>query len=897
MMEKHLVTGILAHVDAGKTTLSESMLYISGAIRKQGRVDHGDSFLDTNHMEQERGITIFAGQAQLTYGDMCLTLLDTPGHVDFSPEMERTLMVLDAAVLVISAPDGVTGQVKTLWKLLNYYEIPVFLFVNKMDQDGMDPALIMQELKRELGSACVRFQGPQITPENEEDIAVCDDGLLERVLGGKPVTDEDVCRLVAGRRMFPVCFGSALHNEGVRELLEVIGRYSADPQWPEELSARVFRITHDDKGNRLTWMKITGGTLHVKDVLPGVSELRKADQIRVYAGRTFTAVQQAEAGTVCAVLGLSGTHAGEIIGNGGDENGEPPILQPVFTKSILMEPDEDRSRVLHCLQMLEEEDPMLHVRSDPKTGDLTVQIMGDVQTEILQREAEERYGIRIGFGPASLVYKETIAAPTEGVGHYEPLRHYAEVHLLLEPASRGTGLTFSSVLSTDVLSLNWQKMILSVLESSELCGVLTGAGVTDLHVTLIGGRASEKHTEGGDFRQATLRAFRQGLMMAESILLEPCYDLTAVIPSENSGRFLTDIRRMDGTAEVTASDGKTDEISGRIPAASLGDYAADVRAYTHGAGSVSVSPGGYEPCRNPEDIILASGYDPEADLENTPDSVFCSHGAGMVIPWDHVREYMHVDTGFRFPSANSDQEEKTSSAETVSDGYGDQTRGLTPGEIQSRKKSAGSDDWHAEERRRAAGEEELKRIFEQTYGEGSWTTPLHNEQNERNALAGIRSGSEKKPHIPGRKKTGKDDYLLVDGYNIIFAWEELRELASRNLDAARDRLIEVLEGFQGTRSGYLILVFDAYKVRGGQREVYHRANMDIVYTKEAETADTYIMKTAHNLKDKGNVTVATSDGIIQMIIFGAGARRMSARELEDEVIQSAEDLRSRYNLE
>lgn len=901
-MKKHLVTGILAHVDAGKTTLSESMLYLSGAIRKQGRVDHGDSHLDMDRIEQERGITIFAGQAQLTFGDMCMTLLDTPGHVDFSPEMERTLMVLDVAILVISAPDGVTGQVRTLWKLLNYYEIPVFLFVNKMDQEGMQADRIMRELQSELGSACVRFDGPELTPEVGENVAVCDDGLLERMLDGTPVSEDDVRRLIAERRLFPVCFGSALHNEGVRELLEVIDHYAEEPQWPEELSARVFRITHDEKGNRLTWMKITGGKLHVKDILPGGDGQRKVDQIRIYSGKTFDTVQEAEAGMVCAVLGLSDTRAGETVGKDGEAEGEPPLLQPVFTRSVLTEDREDLSRVLHCLQILGEEDPMLHVRTDPKTGDITVQIMGEVQTEILQREAKERFGLKIGFGPASLVYRETIAAPVEGVGHYEPLRHYAEVHLLLEPASRGTGLTFSSVLSTDVLAMNWQKMILSVLENADLCGVLTGAGVTDIHVTLIGGRASEKHTEGGDFRQAALRAFRQGLMMAENILLEPCYDISAVIPSENSGRFLTDIRRMDGTAHVTASDGKMDEIIGHVPAASFGDYASEVRAYTHGTGSVSVSPGGYEPCRNAEDIILASGYDPEADLENSPDSVFCSHGAGLAVPWNHVREYMHVDTGFRFErtcgeeDTDADGDKATDENAGEQDGYGNGAERFTADDIRNRRKNAGSRDWHEEERRRAAGEEDLKRIFEQTYGKGSWTPPLRNEQNEKAALAVPNGTAAKKQHPSGKKKTGKDDYLLVDGYNIIFAWEELRDLASRNLDAARDRLIELLEGFQGTRSSYLILVFDAYKVRGGQREVYHRHNIDIVYTKEAETADTYIMKTAHDLKDRGNVTVATSDGIIQMIIFGGGARRMSARELEDEVTNAAEELRSRYDL-
>lgn len=953
MAERHIVLGILAHVDAGKTTLSESMLYLCGDIRNQGRVDHGDSHMDTDQMEQERGITIFAGQAEMTFGDFHITLLDTPGHVDFSPEMERTLSVLDEAVLVISAPDGVTGQVRTLWKLLRMFSIPTFIFVNKMDQPGMDEAKILAGLRAELSANCIRFDGASegIPDEIQEDVAVCDDALLERFLDNHPVTQDDAAGLIRGRKVFPVYFGSALHNEGVSELLKGLSVYSTIPDWPDKFAARVFRITHDDKNNRLTWMKIVGGELYVKQVLPGYKNgnnincinsnksdsERKVDQIRIYSGKGFQTVQKVSSGQICAILGVSDTIAGEWIGDDEAEDGGTitPVLQPVFTRSIITDPSADRSEILKDLRILEEEEPMLHIGTDKATGEITAHIMGQVQTEILQNLFLRRFGQQISFGPASLVYKETVAAPTEGVGHYEPLRHYAEVHLLIEPASRGSGVTFNSRVSTDQLSLNWQRLIISSLEAAELKGVLTGSELTDVRITLIGGKASEKHTDGGDFRQASLRALRQGLMMAQNILMEPVYDLTAIIPSENSGRFLTDIRRMDGSADLLRDENSVAEFSGRVPAASFGDYQADVRAYTHGSGSVTVTPGGYIPCRNAEEIIEERAYDPEADLDFSPDSIFCSHGAGMLVPWDQVRNYMHVDTGFRFQQNidnNSDYIENLSqfaaqsgTKETIyTDSNLSNDEDIHSISVKNLRQQSVSSKyaWKEEQERREQEEKNLQNIFEKTYGTGKWNTPLHNEQNiswsnkpgiwskdgslereeqlkkekaEKNALLSPDSG--RKTPQTGRKTAQKEDYLLVDGYNIIFAWPELRELAACNIDSARDRLIDILEGYQGTRSGSLILVFDAYKVHGGRGEVYHNHNIDVVYTREAETADTYIVKTAHKLSNKGNVTVATSDGIIQIIILGDGAHRLSARDFEAQVKQSAQELREKYHLD
>ncbi len=909
MNSQHAVIGILAHVDAGKTTLSESILFLSGRIRSQGRVDHKDAYLDTDQMEKERGITIYSKTAEFTYGERDYTLLDTPGHVDFSPEMERSLQVLDAAILVISAPDGVTGQVRTLWRLLKHYRVPTFLFVNKMDQAGMNAARILGEIRQKLSEQVIDFTGFQNgSLQSEavtEEIAVCDDDLLEAYLGGKLPQERDIRRLIAEQKLFPLFFGSALRNTGVNELLEGMRIYFPVREYPEEFGARIFKISRD-KGTRLSWLKVTGGTLRSKMIVADAGAektdstgMRKVDQIRIYSGSGFTAVSEASAGAVCAVTGLDDSFAGEGIGR--EKNQETQLIAPVYTRKVIPENGADRGEVLRNLRILEEEEPNLHVRVDEESGEISAEIMGEVEIEILRNSCRERFGMQIEFGPADILYKETIAGPVEGVGHYEPLRHYAEVHLLLEPTGTGSGLTFAAACRTEDLALNWQRLILTHLQERTHRGVLTGSGLTDMRITVIGGRAHEKHTEGGDFRQATYRAVRQGLMQAKNVLLEPVYRYTAEIPAENLGRLLSDIQKMDGTTNIAEGDGTTSVVNGTVPAAEFGNYAADVTAYTHGVGSISVSLAGYYPCRHAETLILKRGYDPEADLSYPADSIFCSHGAGMTVPWQFVRDYMHVDTGWRTTEEteeNTDPESGTVTAAFSSDWRREQT---------NQKRT-----WQEEEKSRLAGEDELQQIFERTYSGSSWKTPLQNEQNRNVSYATDSYFAQREQEQKERKEAadaagetakkravrtnGKKDYFLVDGYNIIFSWEELRSLAAVNMDAARDRLIDILSDFHGTRSGTLILIFDAYKVRGGTREVTKYNNIYVVYTKEAETADAYIEKTVHTLTDKGNVTVATSDGLVQMIIFGEGARRMSARELEAEVAASRERIRDVYRL-
>lgn len=899
MSVKHLTTGILAHVDAGKTTLSECLLYESGKIRKLGRVDHGDAYLDTDVMEKERGITIFSKQAELAFDDFSLTLLDTPGHADFSPEMERVLQVLDYAVLVISAPDRVTGQVRTLWKLLNHYGVPAIIFVNKMDQPGMDAAEILAELQEQLNSHCVDFSGEAQELQSEEYrecLAVCDDDVLERYLEGTDVTEEDIARMILERKLYPVCFGSALKNQGIDRLVEVIGTYACPPVVTEEFGAKIFKISHDESGARLTWMKITGGVLKVKSVFPSKEEREpeKINQIRVYSGSSFEQVQEIEAGRICAVTGLTGTYAGEAVG--AEKESAKALLQPVFTSEVIIPEGEDRSAVIRNLRLLEEEEPMLHVRVDERTGEVNAQIMGQVQTEILRRICRERFGMHLDFGPSRIVYKETIRSAVEGVGHYEPLRHYAEVHLLMEPGEPGSGLEFGSACSTDHLALNWQRLVLTHLEERIHRGVLTGAEITDMKITLIGGRAHEKHTEGGDFRQATYRAVRQGLMSARNVLLEPIYDFRAEIPAENIGRLITDIQRMDGRTDAPGGDGKTAIITGSVPAATLGDYPATVVSYTHGQGHMFCTLKGYEPARDAEEIIKASAYDPDADTEQPSASVFCSHGAGMLVPWDKVREYMHVDTGW------------TDAEYSESEGSEDEVQAFD-GAWKKRKPEL---SWEEKERARGREEEELQKIFEKTYTGSNWRTPVRSRQNDYSNEPGFwsKDGSleaaekaktgagtpEGKEEKNAYKKPVKirEKYLLVDGYNMIFSWEELRSLAAVNIDAARDRLIEILANYHGTREGSLILVFDAYKVHGGRGQVYPYNNIFVVFTKEKETADAYIEKTVHKLAANADITVATSDGLEQMIIFGDGARRMSASELAAAVELSAKELREQY---
>ncbi|MCI7092405.1 MAG: NYN domain-containing protein [Lachnospiraceae bacterium] len=989
---RHIVLGILAHVDAGKTTLSESLLYLSGAIRRQGRVDHGDAYLDTDSMERQRGITIFSKQAQLSlpdFGGLDITLLDTPGHADFSPEMERTLSVLDYAVLVISAPDGVTGQVRTLWRLLAHYHIPVFLFVNKMDQPGMELDSVLKELTGSLDAACIPL--PDTDPgrfdaETAEALAVCDDRLLEQYLEqGQAPSASEIAALIAARKLFPVYFGSALKNTGVDALLRGLSRYTAEPMLPATFSAKVFKISRDTAGTRLTWMRVLGGTLRAKMEVTVSGTQRsldepsgfdasapptlKVDQLRQYSGDSFSVLREAPAGQIVCATGLDTVSAGQILRNGaktgqpgnspeaGATAGQPgsspedneaaewpgssledpetavmlseslqrrsvseQLILPVFRSAILLTDDTDPVTALHNLKLLQEEEPMLGIEYDPRTKQISAEIMGDVETEIIRNLCEKRFGMSISFGPPSVVYRETIAAPVEGVGHYEPLRHYAEVHLLLEPAERGSGITFDTNLSTDTLPLNWQRLVLSALMSVHFRGVLTGSEITDLRITLIGGRASEKHTEGGDFRQASIRALRQGLMSAESILLEPWYRFESEIPQDAIGRLMSDIQRMDGRLDPVGGDGVRAQVTGFVPAAETGDYAAEVRAYTHGTGQISFSLSGYEPCRNPGDVILKTAYDPASDLEQPADSVFCSHGAGVTIPWNEVRRYMHVDTGWHpdTQQTSGGSLQIDSRQENGQQAFSSQWR---------RSQTAEKKSWLQQQRDIHAGEEELRRIFEQTYKGSSWSTPLHDPANDfpddsaglwsrdgsLERSAGLPAGSGKdSPDGPDRQRpsqrrgtdsgpagsgnSAREDYLLVDGYNIIFNWPELRELAAVNLDSAAGRLTEILSDFQGTQSGRLIIVFDAYKVHGGKRHILHQGNVDIIYTKEAETADSYIMELTHTLAKKGNVTVATGDGIVQMIIFSAGARRMSAGELKDRVNEAKKKIRDRYHV-
>ncbi len=878
MKSGNVCLGLLAHVDAGKTTLSESLLYLSGAIRKKGRVDHGDTFLDTDSLERERGITIFSKQAELQAGSLTFTLMDTPGHRDFSPEMERTLQILDEAVLVISAADGVTGQVRNLWKLLKHYDIPTFIFVNKMDQPGTDRKEIFRELQSALGPVLADVTDGLETESVQEDVAVCDDALMERFLDGVPVTDRDVRELTAQRKLVPVWFGSALKMDGVDRLLSGLERFTPKKEYPDRFGARVFKINRDENRERLTWFKITGGTLRVKETVSRggrEEEGKKINQIRIYSGASFRSVQEVRAGQVCAVTGLADSRIGE--GYGAEQEGGEELLQPVFSSEVILRPEEDRMSALQKIRILEEEEPMLHVRAEEQTGRIFIQVMGEVQMEILKKLLLRRFGLRVEFGSGQVVYRETIAAPAEGIGHYEPLRHYAEVHLLLEPGVPGSGIQFASACSTDVLAGNWQRLVLTALEEKTQVGVLTGAPLTDIRITLIGGRAHEKHTEGGDFRQAACRAVRQGLMQTKSILLEPVYQFRAELPAENAGRLMNDMRNRYGSAEMTETEtvsgsGTQVTVTGTVPASSYGSYQQEFTAYTHGNGRIAVTPDGYRPCHNAQDVILEKNYDPDADTGNPSGSVFCSHGAGTFVPWNMVPQYAHVETGWGGKKSGAEEADR--------EGYsGDSFEARQ--EIANRNRKT----WQEREKEYSAGEEELKAIFERTYG----PVKTRVEQVERptqdsryaDAYTAYRTG---KAGQSGTRSAGKA-YFLVDGYNIIFSWDDLRELASVNMDAARDKLIELMQDYQGYLGETLILVFDAYRVKGGRGEVQKNNNIYVVYTREAETADAYIEKTVHELGHRHRVTVASSDGLEQVIILGEGAVRMSARELRSEIVQ------------
>ncbi|MCI9374820.1 MAG: GTP-binding protein [Oscillibacter sp.] len=845
---KKLTLGVLAHVDAGKTTLSEALLYQSGAIRQMGRVDHRNAFLDTDAIERERGITIFSKQAEFAFGDLSVTLLDTPGHVDFSAEAERTLRALDCAVLVVSGSDGVQAHTRTLWRLLEQYNVPVFVFVNKMDLAKDRRAALLAELKERLDSGCVDFGAPP--EELAEEAAVCDEETLETYLETGALPDAELSRLAAERKLFPCFFGSALRLDGVDALLDGLERFAPVPVYPAEFGARIFKVARDERGARLTYLKVTGGTLRVKDPLtnrrPGTPEEavweEKADQIRIYSGAKFRPADEAPAGTVCAVTGLTRTVPGQ--GLGFETAWTSPVLEPVLAYQV--ETDADPHTALQQLRQMEEEDPQLHVVWNGQS--IRVQLMGEVQIEILQRRLRERFGLEASFGAGRIVYRETISAPVEGVGHFEPLRHYAEVHLLLEPGPRGSGLRIGTVCPEDQLEGRWQRLILThVLEKPHL-GVLTGSPVTDLKITLTAGRAHEKHTEGGDFRQATYRAIRQGLMSAESVLLEPWYAFRLELPANQLGRALGDIQRMNGETEPPETLGEEAVLTGTAPVSAMRDYAKEVAMYTRGQGRLLCRPAGYRPCPDAESVIAASGYDPERDVENPADSVFCSHGAGHTVKWNEVPLHAHVESGLRLNAPEPSAEE--------------------PPVFRRSETYAGT----------LEQDRELQAIFERTYGPVKRRDFLPPKAPRRPAAGeGAARTVREQPQGP--------EYLLVDGYNIIFAWDELKAIAQDNLDAARKALCDLLCNYQGCRKCEVIAVFDAYKVQGGKGSVESYHNIHVVYTKEAETADAYIERATYEIGRKHRVKVATSDGPEQLIILGHGALRVSAAGFRDEVEQ------------
>lgn len=835
----------MAHVDAGKTTLTEAMLYLTGNIRRLGRVDHGDAFLDTQELERERGITIYAKQAILRRGDLELTLVDTPGHVDFSAETERALQVLDCAILVVSAADGVQGHTETLWQLLEEAGVPVFLFVNKMDQPNEGKAAILKQLEGRLGHGFVDMADPEARGEGA---ALCSEELMERYLSGEEFTQEELAALVVQRQLFPVYFGSALQVEGVEELLDGIQAYTLEPEWPQDFGARVFKITRDERGERLTWLKITGGQLRVREVLHGPDWEEKVNQIRLYSGAKFTAVDVAPAGTVCAVTGLTRTTAGE--GLGAEENWTGPRLEPVLSYQVIPPEGVDASTLLERLRRLEEEDPQLQVEWEPHAEQVRVKLMGQVHREVLERELRRRFDLDVTFGPGSIVYLETLAKPVEGVGHFEPLRHYAEVHLLLEPLERGAGLQIDTVCSEDVLDGNWQRLILTHLVERQHVGVLTGSPITDLKLTLLTGKGHLKHTEGGDFRQATYRAIRQGLMMGETILLEPWYTFRLEVPGESVGRAMTDVQRMCGEFEGPQMRGETAVLTGSLPVSEVGDYWSQVAAYTQGRGRFSCRLDGYRPCHNTQQVVEERGYDPDRDVDNPSGSVFCDHGAGVHVPWNEVRSHMHVDSGWL---PEEERARKAQPAPQFQRGYASQV----------------------------ALDKELEEIFARTYG-----------AVKPRAFHSVKATTKPKerPWKGLKKRTGKD-YLLVDGYNIIHAWEDLSALAREDLDGARAKLIDMLRNYQSWRGCQVIVVFDAYKVKGGKGAVEQLGDLYVVYTKEAETADMYIERTTYQLSRDNRVRVATSDGLEQMIILGHGAQRMSAAELKYETDQVMAQIR------
>lgn len=849
---RSIVLGVLAHVDSGKTTLSEAMLYRAGVIRKLGRVDHRDAFLDTDALERARGITIFSKQALLDAGQTHITLLDTPGHVDFSAEAERTLQVLDYAVLVISGPGGVQSHTETLWQLLRRYRIPTFVFVNKMDLPGPTRAELLEQLNRRLGEGFVDFGADPAA--RDEALALCDERLMDAWLEQGALEDGQILPAIARRHVFPCWFGSALRLDGVDPLLEGLDRFTRPAPALSAFGAAVFKVSQDEQGARLTWLRVTGGELKVKDLLSGEGPegpwAEKANQLRLYSGTKYTLAERVGPGQVCAVTGLTQCRPGQ--GLGAQRDSEPPALEPVLSYQVLLPEGADAHAALDKLRRLEQEDPQLHVVWNETLGQIHLQLMGEIQLEVLRTLLAQRFGLEVSFGPGGILYKETITEPIEGVGHYEPLRHYAEVHLKLEPLPPGSGMQYAADCREEVLDKNWQRLVLTHLEEKQHLGVLTGAPLTDMKITLIAGKAHLKHTEGGDFRQATYRAVRQGLMMGKSQLLEPWYSFRLEVPAENIGRAITDIQRREGTFDPPETGLETAVLTGTAPVATLRDYLVELAGYTHGRGRISLTPVGYRPCHNAAQVIAESGYQPQHDLDNPVDSVFCAHGAGFVVSWADVRSHMHVDSG-----------------------WGKSQRPADAAPAPSPRRAAAY---------RATLEEdaELMKIFERTYG------PI-----KRDPLAAFRPVKKtERPDFAAQSWTIAPEYLLVDGYNLIFAWEELSALAKQSLDAARTRLADILCNYQGYKKCVVILVFDAYRVPGspGAIEQYH--NIHIVYTKEAETADMYIERVTHEIGKQRRVRVVTSDGAEQIIILGHGALRVSSRLFQQEVEEVEREIRA-----
>lgn len=897
---KKLVVGILAHVDSGKTTLSEAMLYTAGKIRKLGRVDHKDAYLDTDAQERERGITIFSKQAVFTYDGMEITLLDTPGHVDFSAEMERTLQVLDYAILVINGMDGVQSYTDTLWKLLKRYEIPTFIFVNKMDMEGTDKDAVFQNIRKKLDGDCVDFS----SGDRDEQIAMADERLLDTYLDSGMVEVEDIIEAILDRKIFPCFWGSALKLSGVQELLDAMNTYMVMPAYNAEFGGRIFKISRDAKGERLTYMKVTGGSLKCREQIEGTEG--KVNQIRIYSGARYETVEEASAGTVCAVTGLGETSAGQ--GVGCEQENVFAGLEPVLSYKVSYPGDKDAVVVLRDIRQLEEEEPELHVEFAQETREIFVKVMGQVQLQVLTQIIKDRFGYLISFGMGRIIYKETLAEPVMGVGHFEPLRHYAEVHLLMEPLEPGSGMQFDTICSEDVLDKNWQRLILTHLEEKEYRGVLTGAPITDMKITVTAGRAHQKHTEGGDFRQATYRAVRQGLMMGECRLLEPVYAFRLEIPTEMTGRAMNDITRMHGRFAQPEIEGEMSILTGTAPVATMQEYQQDVTAYTRGQGKLSCTLQGYEPCHNEDEVLAASTYDPELDMANPASSVFCAHGAGYIVDWYDVYDMMHVKEDPGFALAGMEDVLRNITSEP------------TEADEDNRKRMA--------RERQGAGapvydEKELEDIFVRTYGSNSRENAAYNKAgfNRYNKSVSEADWYVKKAAEHGKSKTtgaqtpvvglktadtgiarpgayrkqkGEKEYLLVDGYNVIFAWDDLKALAAVNIDSARDKLIDIMSNYQGYVGCELILVFDAYKVKQNPGSITKHGNIHVVYTKEAETADMYIEKTTHELGRKYKVTVASSDGLEQLIIMGQGALRMSSRGLREEVERVNRILRDDY---